>query len=113
MPAKKDTALPSATGQGGKGGRIAVSSGRPYQEKPTELLNEQEFCDSFCLPNGVSIQLEEGDPMPTEKAGHNAIYFSKEQFNMRFFFPFGPFSISFFITPKSLRSTFIPTSFWC
>ena len=117
MPAKKDTALPSTTGQGGKGGRIAVSSGRPYQEKPTELLNEQEFCDSFCLPNGVSIQLEKGDPMPTEKVGHNAIYFSKEQFNTRLCFSLRSFFNQFLhytqITPVYIHPNIVLVLIGC
>ena len=83
MPAKKDITSSSAVGPSGKGG-----SGHPYLGKPTELLNGREFRDRFCLPNGVSVQLVERDPMSTEKAGHNAIYFTKEQFNAGLRFPF-------------------------
>ena len=82
MPTEKDVASSSAVGPNGKGG-----SGRPYPRKPIEALNEQEFRDRFCLPNGVSVQLVDGDPMPTEKVAHNAIYFTNEQFNAGFRFP--------------------------
>ena len=87
MPAKKDTASSRAVGQGGKGGRTVMSSRRPYPGKPIELLNKREFRNRFCLPNGVSIQLMEGDPMFTQKVGHNAIFFSKKQFNVGLCFP--------------------------
>ena len=51
------------------------------------MLNEQEFHDYFYLPNGVSVQLVDGNPMSIEKVGHNAIYFTKEQFNAELHFP--------------------------
>ena len=51
------------------------------------MLNEREFHDYFYLPNGVSVQLVDGNPMSTEKVGHNAIYFTKEQFNAELHFP--------------------------
>lgn len=68
MLAKNDTASSNAAKQCGKGERIAVSSGHPYPGKPTKFLNEREFHDYFCLPNGIFVQLVEADPMATEKA---------------------------------------------
>ena len=59
----------------------------PSSEKPTELLNEQEFCECFCIPNGVSVHLVDGNPMSIEKAAQGAIFFSKEQFNVGLRFP--------------------------
>lgn len=50
--------------------------------KPVELLNEREFRERFVIPNGVSVQLLEGDVVSTEKSGDNAICFSKKQFNV-------------------------------
>ena len=82
MSAKKDVASSNATGPSRNGG-----SGRLYSGKPTEVLNEREFRDRFCLSNDVSIQLVDGNPMSTEKVAHNAIYFTKEQFNTRLYFP--------------------------
>ena len=82
MPAKKDIASSSAAGQDKKGGQTSVSPGRPSSGKPTELLNEREFREHFFIPNGVSVQLVNGDPMSTEKTAHDAIFFSKEQFNV-------------------------------
>lgn len=87
MPAKNYTASSSAVGLGGKGGRTITGFERPYPGKPIELLNDWEFRNCFCLPNDISVQLVEGDPMPTEKVEHNAIYFSKEQFNAGLSFP--------------------------
>ena len=40
----------------------------PSSEKPTELLNEKEFRECFCIPNGVSVHLVDGDPTSIEKA---------------------------------------------
>lgn len=91
IPAKKDTTSSSAAEQGGKSGWIVMSSGRPYPRKPIELFNEQGFCDRFYFPNGISVQLVEGIPMPIEKVRHNAIYFTKEQFNAKLRFPFTSF----------------------
>ena len=82
MLAKKDVVSSSAVGPSGKGG-----SGCPYPGKPTEVLNEQEFCDNFCLSNGVFVKLVDGNAMSTKKVGHNAIYFTKEQFNAGLRFP--------------------------
>ncbi|RVW95046.1 hypothetical protein CK203_040106 [Vitis vinifera] len=76
MPAKKNIASSSVAGPSGKGG-----FGCHYPGKPIELLNEREFHDRFCLPNSIPVQLVEGDPMSIEKVEHNAIYFTKEQFN--------------------------------
>ena len=82
MPTKKDVASSNAVKPNGKGG-----SGRPYSGKPIEAVNEWEFRDRFCLPNNVFVQLVDEDPMSTEKAAHNAIYFTKEQFNAGLRFP--------------------------
>ena len=82
MPAKKDVASSSAAGPSGKS-----VSGQTYLEKPTDKLNEREFCERFCIPNGVSVQLVDGEAMSTEKAANHAVYFSKEQFNTRLRFP--------------------------
>ena len=86
IPAKKDVASFSAAGPSGNGG-----SGRPYPGKPTKVLNEREFHDRFYLSNDVSIQLVDGDPMSTEKVGHNTIYFTNEQFNVGLHFPLPSF----------------------
>ena len=82
MPAKKDVASSSAAGPSGKS-----VSGQIYSEKPTNKLNKREFYERFCIPNGVSIQLVDGEAMSTEKAANHAVYFSKEQFNTRLRFP--------------------------
>ena len=82
MPAKKDVASSNATGPS----RKSVSR-QPYSGRPTDKLNEREFRERFCFPNDISIQLVDGDAMTTEKAAHNTIYFSKEQFNTGLRFP--------------------------
>ena len=84
---EKGHCLNNAVGQGGKGGRVGVSFRRPSLEKPTKLLNEQEFHERFCILNGVFVQLADGDPTSTEKAAQGAIFFSKEQFNAGLCFP--------------------------
>ena len=100
MLAKKDVVSFTAVGPSGKGG-----SGHPYPGKPIEALNEREFHNRFCLTNGVSVQLVEGDPMSIEKVGHNSIYFTNEQFNAGFRFPF----LSLF--KQFLHYTQIPSTF--
>ena len=100
MPAKKNVASSNAAGRSGKGG-----SRCPYSGKPTEVLNEREFHDHFCLPNGVSIQLVDGNPMSIEKVAHNAIYFTKKQFNAGLRFPLPS------LFKKFLHYTQIPLSY--
>lgn len=105
MPAKKDTASSSAIGQGRKGGQTVMIFGHSNSGKPTELLNEREFRERFFIPNGDSVQLVEGDLMSTEKAAHNAIFFSKEQFNARLRFPL------LFLFKQFLHYTQIPPTY--
>lgn len=71
MSLKNETVAIGAAGQGSSGGRA----------KHTELLSEGEFQEHFGIPNGVSVQLLEGDVVPTDKAEDNSICFTKEQFN--------------------------------
>lgn len=71
MSAKKIVETTGAAGQtvhGGKGKHI-------------DLLDVGEFKEHFVIPNGVSVQLLEGGPIPTHKSDDNSICFSKEQFN--------------------------------
>ncbi|RVW75681.1 hypothetical protein CK203_055228 [Vitis vinifera] len=82
MAAKKDVASSSAARLSRKGG-----SRQPCSGKPTNKLNKREFRKRFYFPNDISVQLVDGNPMSTEKAAHNAIYFTKEQFNARLRFP--------------------------
>ena len=61
-----------------------VSSARAgdAREKATDKLNVKEFRDWLCIPNGVIVELLNGEELvPTEKAEGNTIIFSKEQFN--------------------------------
>ncbi|RVX05917.1 hypothetical protein CK203_023905 [Vitis vinifera] len=61
--------------------------GQTYSGKPTGKLKEKEFREHFYIPNGVSVQLVDGNAMSTEKAANHAIYFSNEQFNVGLRFP--------------------------
>ena len=83
MPAKNEVASSSAAGQSCKG-----ASGVVYAKKSVDKLNVRKFCERFCIPNGVSVQLVDGEAVSTEKSADNAIYFTKEQFNARLRFPF-------------------------
>lgn len=71
MSPKKEIVTSGAAGQGSSRGRV----------KHIECLSEGEFRERFGIPNGVSVQLLEGDVVPTEKSGDNPICFTKEQFN--------------------------------
>ncbi|KAL6314791.1 hypothetical protein AAG906_027140 [Vitis piasezkii] len=83
MSANKDAASSSA-GQSGKD-----ASGEVPAEKSVDKLNVREFCERFYIPNGVSVQLVDGEAVSTEKSADNAIFFTKEQFNRaRFLLPF-------------------------
>ena len=82
MSAKKDAASSSAAGQSDKD-----ASGEVHAEKSVDKLNMREFYESFCIPNGVSVQLVDGEVVSTEKSADNAIYFTNEQFNAGLRFP--------------------------
>ena len=86
MPTKKDVASSSAAGPSGKS-----VSGQTYSGKPTDKLNEREFCERFCISNDVSIQLVDENAMSIEKAVNHVVYFSKEQFNAGLQFPLPSF----------------------
>ena len=47
----------------------------------------KEFRERFCIPNGVSVELTDGEAVSTEKGEDHAICFSKEQFNAGLRFP--------------------------
>lgn len=55
MLAKGNVAFTSTTIKGKKGGRIG---------KPIELLTKWEFRERFCILNGISIHLVDGNPTP-------------------------------------------------
>ena len=82
MSANKEATSSSSSGQSGK-----VASGDVHAEKSVDKLNVREFRERFCISNGVSVQLVEGEAMSTEKSEDNAIIFTKEQFNARLRFP--------------------------
>ena len=63
------------------------SSGDAHAEKSVDKLNVREFRERFFIPNGVSVELMDGEAVPTEKAEDNAICFTKEQFNAGLRFP--------------------------
>ena len=56
-------------------------------EKSLDKMNVREFRDHFCIPNGVLVELMDGEVMTTEKSEDNAIFFTKEKFNARLLFP--------------------------
>ena len=82
MSANKGAASSSAAGQSGKD-----ASGEVHAEKSVDKLNVREFRECFCIPNGVFVQLVDGEAVSTEKSADNAIYFTNEQFNARLRFP--------------------------
>ena len=58
-----------------------------FAEKSVDKLNVREFREHFCIPNGVSVELMDGEAVSTEKSEDNAIFFTKEQFNAGLRFP--------------------------
>ena len=83
MPTKNDVASSSAAGQSGKD-----VFGVAYAERSVDKLNVRQFCERFCIPIGMSVQLVDGEVVSIEKSADNAIYFTKEQFNAGLRFPF-------------------------
>ncbi|RVW99507.1 hypothetical protein CK203_021370 [Vitis vinifera] len=79
LPAKKDVVSSSAARQSGKD-----ASGVVYAEKSINKLNVRQFCERFCISNGVSVQLVDGEVVSTEKSADNAIYFSKDILSILF-----------------------------
>lgn len=82
MFANKEATSSSSSGQSGK-----VASEDVHAEKSVDKLNVREFRERFCIPNGVSVQLVDGEAVLTEKYEDNAIFFTKEQFNVGLRFP--------------------------
>ncbi|RVX07556.1 hypothetical protein CK203_025151 [Vitis vinifera] len=64
-----------------------ASCGAAHAKKSVDKLSVKEFRERFYIPNGVSIELSEGEAVSTENAEDNAICFSKEQFNAGLRFP--------------------------
>ena len=64
------------------------SSGDAQAKKTVDKLNVREFRECFCIPNGVLVELIDGEVMTTEKSEDNAIFFTNEQFNAGLRFPF-------------------------
>lgn len=110
MSSKKDIVASGSSRQGGLGGRTNPNLVRPHPGKPTEVLNEREFGDRFCFPNGISVQLVESSIVFIEKFEDNAMYFTKEQFNAGLRFPLLFFSSNSSTIPKFLQFSFI--SIW-
>ena len=82
MSANKDAASSSVAGQSGK-----EASGEVHAKKSVDKLNVREFYERFCIPNGMSVQLVDGEAVSTEKSTDNSIFFTKEQFNAGLRFP--------------------------
>ena len=63
------------------------SSGDAQAKKTVDKLNVREFRECFCIPNGVLVELIDGEVMTIEKSEDNAIFFTNEQFNAGLRFP--------------------------
>ena len=61
--------------------------GAAHAKRPVDKLSVKEFRERFCVPNGVSVELTDGEAVLTENSEDHAIYFSKEQFNAGLRFP--------------------------
>ncbi|RVX09470.1 hypothetical protein CK203_015473 [Vitis vinifera] len=82
-------------------------------EKSTDKLSVKEFRDRFCIPNGVIVELLNGEGVvSTEKAEQDIVVFSKEQFNAGLRFPLSALFMEFlhftkippvFIHPNIIR----------
>ncbi|RVW36796.1 hypothetical protein CK203_103354 [Vitis vinifera] len=77
MSANKEATSSSSSGQSGKNASRDV-----HAEKSVDKLNVREFREHFCIPNGVFVELTDGEVVTIEKSEDNAIFFTKEQFNV-------------------------------
>ena len=66
---------------------LSSSSGDAHVEKSVDKLSAKEFRERFGIPNGVFVELTDGEVVSTEKSEDNAIFFTKEQFNAGLRFP--------------------------
>ena len=82
MSANKEATSSSSSGQSGKNASRDV-----HAEKSVDKLNVREFREHFCIPNGVFVELTDGEVVTIEKSEDNAIFFTKEQFNVGLRFP--------------------------
>ena len=68
-----------------------VTSTGPYGgahgKRSVDKLSVKEFRERFCVPNGLFVELTDGEAVSTEDSEDHAIYFSREQFNAGLRFP--------------------------
>ena len=79
--AKKMSANQEATSSG--------PCGDAHVKKSMDKLSAKEFRERFCIPNGVSVELTDGEAVSIENNEDHVIFFSNEQFNagLRFSLP--------------------------
>ena len=82
MSANKEVTSSSSSGQNEKDASRDV-----HAEKSVDKLNVREFRERFYIPNGVFVELMDGEVVMTEKSEDNVIFFTKEQFNAGLRFP--------------------------
>ena len=58
-----------------------------HAKRSVDKLSVKEFRERFCIPNGVSVELTDGEAVSTENNEDHAIFFSKEHFNAGLRFP--------------------------
>ena len=82
-----------------------------------DKLNVREFREHFCIPNDVSVHLVDGEAVSTTKSTVNAIYFTKEQFNVGLRFPLPSLFKEFFhftqIPPAYIHPNMVRVLMWC
>ncbi|KAL6333368.1 hypothetical protein AAG906_028553 [Vitis piasezkii] len=61
--------------------------GAANAKKSVDKLSVKEFRERFCIPNGVFVELTDGEAVSIEDKEDNTICFSKEQFHVGLQFP--------------------------
>ena len=61
--------------------------GAALAKRSVDKLSVKEFRERFCIPNGVSVELTDGEAVSTENNEDHAIFFSKKQFSAGLRFP--------------------------
>ena len=108
MFANKDAASSSAAGQSGKD-----VSGEVQAEKSMDKLNVREFCERFCISNGVSVQLVDGEAYRLRNLRTMLSISLRSNSKLGFGYLSHRCSKNFSTSPRSPRLTSIPTWSGC
>ncbi|RVW14325.1 hypothetical protein CK203_099086 [Vitis vinifera] len=83
-----------------------------HAKRSVDKLSVKESRERFCIPNGVSVELTDGEAVSTENNEDHAIFFSKEHFNAGLRFPL-PSLFKEFLHFNQIPPTYIHPNMLC